>query len=59
MTLEQLFKNLLSNLHDLQDDVICPRDVLDDLGEDLDFYVDIEVEKRLDEIDDTFKNIEL
>ena len=59
MTLEQLFKNLLSNLHDLQDDAICPRDVLDDLGDDLDFYVDIEVEKRLDEIDDTFKNIEL
>tara|TARA_R110000744_G_scaffold240203_1_gene357659 strand:+ start:249 stop:428 length:180 start_codon:yes stop_codon:yes gene_type:complete len=59
MTLEQLLKNLLSNLHDLQDDAICPRDVLDDLGDDLDFYVDIEVEKRLDEIDDTFKNIEL
>tara|TARA_R110000744_G_C18901447_1_gene509303 strand:- start:305 stop:484 length:180 start_codon:yes stop_codon:yes gene_type:complete len=59
MTSEQLFKNLLSNLHDLQDDVICPRDVLDDLGDDLDLYVDIEVEKRLDELDDTIKEIKL
>ena len=43
----------------MQDYVLCPMDILDTVRCFIDEYIDQEVNKRIDEIDDTFKSIKL
>ena len=50
---------LLDELNEMQDFVLCPMDILDTVRSFIDEYIDQEVCKKIDEIDDTIKNIKL
>jgi len=52
-------EKLLDELNDMQDYVLCPMDILDTVRIFIDEYIDQEVNKKIDEIDDTFKSIKL
>jgi hypothetical protein len=58
--LEQFInEDLLDDLHLLQDHNLCPADILDTVYFFIEDYVDDEVNRRLDEMDDTIKKIKL
>ena len=57
--IEVFEEQLLNELNDMQDYVLCPMDILDTVRCFIDVYIDQEVNKRIDEIDDTFKSIKL
>tara|TARA_R100001015_G_C4608728_1_gene163965 strand:- start:1027 stop:1221 length:195 start_codon:yes stop_codon:yes gene_type:complete len=52
-------KILLDELNDMQDYILCPMDILDTVRAFIDKYIEQEVCKRLDEIDDIIKDIKL
>ena len=52
-------KILLDELNDMQDYILCPMDILDTVRAFIDEYIEQEVSKRLDELDDTIKDIKL
>ena len=56
--LEQFInEDLLDELHQLQDHDLCPADILDTVYFFIEDYVDDEVNRRLDEMDETIKEI--
>tara|TARA_R110000824_G_scaffold325159_1_gene512094 strand:+ start:147 stop:335 length:189 start_codon:yes stop_codon:yes gene_type:complete len=58
--LEQfIHEDLLDELHQLQDYSLCPADILDTVYFFIEDFVDDEVSRRLDELDDTIKDIKL
>tara|TARA_R100000664_G_scaffold25383_1_gene35358 strand:+ start:564 stop:752 length:189 start_codon:yes stop_codon:yes gene_type:complete len=58
--LEQFInEDLLDELHQLQDHDLCPADILDTVYFFIEDYVDDEVNRRLDEMDETIKEIKL
>ena len=58
--LEQFInEDLLDELHQLQDNDLCPMDILDTVYFFIEDYVDDEVNRRLDEMYDTIKDIKL
>ena len=58
--LEQFIKeDLLDELHQLEDHQLCPSDILDTVYFFIEDFVDEEVNRRLDEMDDKIKNIKL
>jgi len=58
--LEQFInEDLLDELHQLQDHDLCPMDILDTVYFFIEDYVDDEVNRRLDEMYDTIKDIKL
>ena len=58
--LEQFInEDLLDELHQLEDYQLCPADILDTVYFFIQDFVDDEVNRRLDEMDDTIKKIEL
>ena len=59
LCIEVFEEQLLNELNDMQDYVLCPMDILDTVRCFIDEYIDQEVNKRIDEIDDTFKSIKL
>jgi len=50
---------LIDELNEMQDYILCPMDILDTVRAFIDEYIDQEVHKKIDEIDDTIKNIKL
>ena len=54
---------LLDQLNDMQDFILCPMDICDTVKNFVYYYVeqeiDIEVNKRLDELDNTVNNIKI
>ena len=50
---------LIDELNEMQDYILCPMDILDTVRGFIDEYIDQEVHKKIDEIDDTIKNIKL
>ena len=52
-------KILLDELNDMQDYILCPMDILETLRNFIDEYIEQEVSKKIDEIDDTIKDIKL
>ena len=50
---------LLDELNEMQDYILCPMDILDTVRTFIDEYIEQEVSKRLDELDDTIKDIKL
>ena len=59
MTRTEFYHLLLEELNDMQDYKLCPMDVVDTVFTYIEDYVDQEVLKKINEIDDTFKEIEL
>ena len=58
--LEQfIHEDLLDELHQLQDYSLCPADILDTVYFFIEDFVDDEVNRRLDELNDTIKDIKL
>jgi hypothetical protein len=58
--LEQFIKeDLLDDLHELQDHNLCPNDILDTVYFFIEDFVEEEVNRRLDEMDDIVKDITL
>ena len=52
-------KILLDELNDMQDYILCPMDILETVRNFIDEYIEQEVSKKIDEIDDTIKDIKL
>ena len=52
-------EKLLDELNDMQDFILCPMDILDTVRSFIDEYIDQEVCKKIDEIDDIIKDIKL
>jgi|TARA_R110001592_G_scaffold120632_1_gene325236 hypothetical protein len=50
---------LLDELNEMQDYILCPMDILDTVRAFIDEYIEQEVSKRLDELDDTINDIKL
>ena len=57
--IEEFEETLLDELHQLQDDALCPMDILETVSWFITDFVDEEVNRRLDEMDDTIKDIKL
>ncbi len=55
----ELVSLLIDELNEMQDYILCPMDILDTVRGFIDEYIDQEVHKKIDEIDDTIKNIKL
>ena len=52
-------EKLLNELNDMQDFILCPMDILYTVRSFIDDYIEQEVRKQLDELDDTIKNIKI
>ncbi len=52
-------KIFLDELNDMQDYILCPMDILETVRSFIDEYIEQEVSKKIDEIDDTIKDIKL
>jgi hypothetical protein len=52
-------EKLLDELNDMQDYILCPMDILDTVRWFIYDYIEQEVSKKIDEIDDTIKDIKL
>ena len=50
---------LLDELNEMQDYILCPMDILETVNWFIVDFVDEEVNRRLDEMDDTIKDIKL
>ena len=59
LDIDEFETQLLNELNEMQDFILCPMDILDTVRCFIDVYIDQEVNKRIDEIDDTFKSIKL
>ena len=56
---EFLNEDLLDDLHSLQDHNLCPADILDTVYFFIEDFVEEEVNRRLDEMDEIIKDINL
>jgi len=59
LNIDEFEKLLINELNEMQDYILCPMDILDTVRAFIDEYIDQEVHKKIDEIDDTIKNIKL
>ena len=59
INIDDFESNLLDELNDMQDYLLCPMDILETVRSFIDVYINQEVIKKLNEIDDTFKDIKL
>lgn len=59
LNIDEFESKLLDELNDMQDFILCPMDILDTVRCFMDDYIEQEVNKKLDELDDTFKQIKL
>ncbi len=59
LNIDEFEKLLIDELNEMQDYILCPMDILDTVRAFIDEYIDQEVHKKIDEIDDTIKNIKL
>ena len=59
LNIDEFEKLLIEELNEMQDYILCPMDILDTVRAFIDEYIDQEVHKKIDEIDDTIKNIKL
>jgi len=59
INIDDFESNLLNELNDMQDYLLCPMDILETVRSFIDVYINQEVIKKLNEIDDTFKDIKL
>ena len=59
LNIDEFEKLLIDELNEMQDYILCPMDILDTVRGFIDEYIDQEVHKKIDEIDDTIKNIKL
>lgn len=58
--LEQFLReDLLDDLHGLQDHNLCPADIIDNVYLFIEDFVEEEVNRRLDEMDEIIKDINL
>ena len=59
LNIDEYEMKLLDELNDMQDFILCPMDILNTVSCFMEDYIDQEVNKKLDELDDTFKQIKL
>jgi len=59
LNIDEFESLLIDELNEMQDYILCPMDILDTVRAFIDEYIDQEVHKKIDEIDDTIKNIKL
>jgi hypothetical protein len=59
LNIDEFESLLIDELNEMQDYILCPMDILDTVRGFIDEYIDQEVHKKIDEIDDTIKNIKL
>lgn len=59
LNIDEFESLLIDELNEMQDYILCPMDILDTVRGFIDEYIDQEVNKKIDEIDDTIKNIKL
>jgi len=59
MTEKEFYNLLLDELNEMQDYALCPMDILDTVEDYIEHHIDKEINKRLDELDDTIKSIKL
>lgn len=59
LNIDEFEKLLIDELNEMQDYILCPMDILDTVRGFIDEYIDQEVHKKIDEINDTIKNIKL
>ena len=59
LNIEDFELELLDELNEMQDFVLCPMDILDTVRSFIDEYIDQEVNKMIDELDNTINDIKL
>ena len=59
LNIDEFESLLIDELNEMQDYILCPMDILDTVRGFIDEYIDQEVHKKINEIDDTIKNIKL
>ncbi len=59
LNIDEFESLLIDELNEMQDYILCPMDILDTVRGFIDEYIYQEVHKKIDEIDDTIKNIKL
>lgn len=59
LNIDEFESLLIDELNEMQDYILCPMDILDTVRGFIDEYIDQEVHKKIDEINDTIKNIKL
>ena len=59
LNIEEFESLLLDELNDMQDYVLCPVDILETVRCFIDEYIDQEVNRYIDEVDNTIDDIKL
>ena len=59
LNIDEFESLLIDELNEMQDYILCPMDILDTVEDYIEHHIDKEVNKRLDELDNTIKNIKL
>tara|TARA_R110000803_G_scaffold11025_1_gene33437 strand:- start:324 stop:515 length:192 start_codon:yes stop_codon:yes gene_type:complete len=59
LNIEEFESLLLDELNDMQDYVLCPMDILETVRCFIDEYIDQEVNRYIDEVDNTIDDIKL
>ena len=59
LNIKEFEESLIEELNDMQDYILCPMDIVDTVRFFIEDYINQEVYKKLDELDDTVKKIKL
>ncbi len=59
LNINEFEESLIEELNDMQDYILCPMDIVDTVRFFIEDYINQEVYKKLDELDDTVKKIKL
>lgn len=59
LDINEFEESLIEELNDMQDYILCPMDIVDTVRFFIEDYINQEVYKKLDELDDTVKKIKL
>jgi len=59
LDINEFEESLIEELNDMQDYILCPMDIVDTVRFFIEEYINQEVYKKLDELDDTVKKIKL
>ena len=59
LNINEFEESLIEELNDMQDYILCPMDIVDTVRFFIEEYINQEVYKKLDELDDTVKKIKL
>ena len=59
LDIDEFETQLLNELNEMQDFILCPMDILDTVRCFIDEYIDQEVNKKLDELDDFVNEIKI